>query len=196
MNGQTTTSVDSRGMMLRQRRTAFLQDQYSLSGVSLFTQIMIGCGLYLNDHVSTPGYLCVLLLMAPLGLFYGLAAYLQRRTPADQGPLPVCLGKWGGRAGAVLLALGCLADAQLASFSLCAVMSEILPDVSSFWVAFSTLLLTAFAIGGRDVYALPRLARLMRWALILFIFWPLFSALPQGIWGICFPFWARELTAC
>lgn len=187
MNSRTVTSVHSGESMLRQRMDAFLRDQYALSGVSVFVQTVIGCCLYLFDRVSTPGYLCVLLSMGSAGAFYAAASFLQRRADPEKGVLKTYLGAAGEKAAAVLLAVCLLMDAQLASFSLCAVMSEVLPDVSTLLVALAVFLLTAFAIGGRDQYALPRLSRILRWVLILFLLWPLFRALPQGNRGHLFP---------
>lgn len=182
MNERTATDVRDEESQLAQRTDAYLRDEFALSGVSVYVQLLIGIGLYLFGHVSTPGYQCVLLSGGALASIWALSRFLQRKAPPEMGPLRAFLGPVGEKAADALLALCFLLDAQLAFFTLCAVMSEVLPDVNTLWTALAAALLTACALNG-DSYALPRLSRIMRWVLLLFMAWPMIAALPQGSIG-------------
>ena len=78
MTGKTTACVHSPQQMKAQRWQALAQDRAALCGISVYAQIFIGLALYLYGHVSTPGYLSVLLTI-PFAL---LLVYLARKTAA------------------------------------------------------------------------------------------------------------------
>ena len=179
MNERTTTFVRDEESQLAQRTDAYLRDEYALAGVSVYAQWLIGIALYLFSRVSTPGYMSVLLSGAAMTGIWALSRFLQRNADPEKGVLRAYLGRFGEKAAAAALAMCFLTDAQLAFFTLCAVMSEVLPDVNTLWAALATALLTAFALKG-EPFALPRLSRVLRWVLLLFMAWPVIAALPQG----------------
>ena len=186
MNKRTTTFVRDEESQLAQRTDAYLRDEYALAGVSVYVQWLIGIALYLFSRVSTPGYMSVLLSGAAMTGIWALSRFLQRNADPEKGVLRACLGRYGEKTASAALALCFFADSQLAFFTLCAVMSEVLPDVNTLWAALATALLTAFALKG-DPFALPRLSRVLRWVLLLFMAWPVIAALPQGNIGHLFP---------
>lgn len=182
MNERTTTRVRDAEGQLSQRTDAYLRDEYALSGVSVYVQLLIGTALYLFGRVSTPGYMSVLLSGAAVILIWAVSRLLQRNASAEKGVLREYLGSLGEKAASLLLALCFLVDSQLALFALCAVMGEVLPDVNTFWAALFAALMTALSLRGAP-YALPRLSRILRWVLLLFMAWPMLTALPQGSIG-------------
>lgn len=179
--GQTETSVHSMTAMRRLRRDVFARDQYALTGVCLYAQLLIGVGLYLYGHVSTPGYLSVLLALPAFLAVYFLSLFLAGRRGKGR------LDSAAGRALYFLLGVVSLLDAQLAMFALCAVLSDILPNISPFWGAVAIALITALSVGGGDEYALSRLARLLRWGLLAALLYAAAGAVPSGNVGHLFP---------
>ena len=190
---QTTTDVTDRQTLLRERHKAYALEQYALSGLQLYAQVAIGLALYLYGHVSTPSYLALALLLPFTAGLMGGALWLCRRRQAGETPLASAVGKPLARVLAVTLALCALLDAQLAAYSLSAILSEVLPNVSSLWVALAVAVVTALAIGGGDEYGLPRLARLLRWLLGLMIGFCAVTALPHGSLGHLAPWLGRGM---
>ena len=188
---QTETNVTGRQSLLQERRRVYALEQYALSGLQLYVQMAIGLALYLYQHVSTPGYLSLALLLPFAAGLMGGALWLCRRRQAGETPLESAVGRRLARVLAVALALCALMDAQLAAYSLCAVLSETLPSVSSLWAALAAAVVTALAIGGGDEYALPRLARLLRWLLGLMVGFCAATALPHGSPGHLAPWLGR-----
>lgn len=190
---QTVTDVTDRQTLLRERHKAYALEQYALSGLSLYAQTIIGLALYLYSHVSTPGYLSLLLQLPCCAGLMGGALWLCRRRQAGETPLASAVGRPLARVLAAALALCALLDAQLAAYSLCAILSDVLPHISSLWAALTVAVVTALAIGGGDEYGLPRLARLLRWLLALMIGFCTATALPHGSLGHLAPWLGRGM---
>ena len=184
---KTSTPVHSMDAMLRQRETALAHDQCVLSGVSLYGQIYIGIALYLYSHVSTPGYLSILLAAPFLLLVSLLSLWLARQADPRQGVLRWAAGRRAGSVMAVVLAAVFWLDAQLAVYSLTAIVQNVLPNVSTLWVSLAIAVMMAITIGGGEEHALPRLARMLRWLILAFFLYCLFTALPYGKMGHLFP---------
>lgn len=192
---QTTTSVSDRQGLLRERNRAYALEQYALSGLNLYGQIAIGLSLYLYSHASTAGYLSLLALLPfCLALVLGSLHICRKRKPG-QTPLVSALGKPVAGIVSVALAAVSLLDAQLAAFVLCAVLSDVLPQVSSLWVALAVAVVSALAVGGGDEYGLPRLARLIRWVLLLMIGFCAATAAPYGSPGHLAPWLGQGLPS-
>lgn len=192
---QTTTSVSDRQTLLRERGQAYAMEQYALSGLNLYGQIVIGLSLYLYGHASTAGYLSLLALLPfCLALVLGSLHICRKRQPG-QTPLVSALGKPVAGIVSVALAAVSLLDAQLAAFVICAVLSDVLPQVSSLWVALAVAVVSALAVGGGDEYGLPRLARLMRWVLLLMIGFCAATAAPYGSLGHLAPWLGQGLPS-
>lgn len=171
--------------MRRQRQHVYLQDQCALSGVSIFGQLVIGGAFYLYGHVSTPGYLSILLTLPFLLALAFLSLFLARRAGGKgvleaAGPLP-------GKIIGVLLSLIFLLDAQMAAFAICAMLTDALPHLSPLLSMIALALLTAAAIGGEESYALARLSRLLRWVLLILLAFCALAALPHGSLSYLFP---------
>lgn len=184
---KTGTPVHSMDAMLRQRETALAHDQCVLSGVSLYGQLSIGIALYLYSHVSTPGYLSILLAAPFLLLVSLLSLWLARKAEPGQNVLSWAVGQRAGRVLAVGFGAVFWLDAQLASYSLTAIVQNVLPNVSTLWVSLAVAVMMAFTIGGGNKQALPRLTRLLRWLILAFFLYCLFAALPYGNTGHLFP---------
>lgn len=187
MEGKTKTWVHTENDMRRQRERAAIREKGALSALGIFGQIMIGCSLYLYDHVSTPGYLSILLTLPFLLLIQGLGFWLMKRANPEKGAILDGAGKITGRIMAALLGLLCWLDGQLAFYALCAMVSNILPTVSSFQVALAIALATAFALGGQGNRGLSRLSRLIGALILLCILYCTLIALPYGSGGHLFP---------
>ena len=105
MRRQTTTTIHTAQELLAQRTQVFSSQQSALSGLTLYAQLRIGMAMYLFGHVSTPGYLSVLLTVPAAAALYLLSAYVARRAAPGRRPLEsaaACRGDAAGRAnGAV-----------------------------------------------------------------------------------------------
>ena len=178
--GKTGTGVHSMQALRKLRLDVFARDQYALTGVCLYAQMIIGMGLYLYGYVSTPGYLSVLLTLPAFAGMYFLSLYLAKRR--DRGMLPAA-GRWAG----LLLAAVSLLDAQLALYALCAVLRDILPHVSALGCALAVALITALAVGSGNGGTLARLGRFMRWGLLAALVYAAAGAVPYGNAGHLFP---------
>lgn len=185
--GRTKTRVHSQEEMIRQREKAGLRDRGALGSISLYGQLAIGLSLYLYAEVSTPGYLSLLLLFPYLLLLLLLAWQLVRRTEPGRGVLVSALGEKCGRAMGCFLGLLAWLDGQMALYALCAVVSQILPTASLLLSALAIAAAMALALGGDGAAGLPRLARLMRWMLLIMLAACGIAALPHGHGGNFFP---------
>lgn len=193
MEGKTKTWVHTEETMRRQRERAAIREKAALSSLGIFGQITIGCSLYLYDHVSTPGYLSILLTLPFLLLIQGTGFMLMRRSDPGKGAILEGAGEIAGRILAALLALLCWLDGQLAFYALCAMVSNILPTVSSFQVALAIAVIVAFALGGQGNQGLARLSRLIGVLVFLCIFYCVLIALPYGNGGHLFPLLGRGM---
>ena len=175
---ETHTSVQNTQELYAMRQRSQALEQCILSGISLFAQLLIGMAFYLYDHVSTPGYLSIL-LGVPFALLLAFFSFsLYRRAP--QGCCLLLAGKTGGKWLARLLSLIFLLDAQMAAFAISAILSDVLPHFSPLLTMLAVSLMMAAAIGGEEQYALPRLSRLLRWPLWAALLLCGLAALPHG----------------
>lgn len=175
---QTQTPVHSIKDMMRQRHRAYAQDQCILSAMGLYAQLVMGTAFYLYEHVSTPGYLSILLCLPLLLLMAFLSLRLSRRTKG--GAIFSLAGKIPGKALALILAAVFFLDAQLAAYAISAILSDVLPNLSPLLTMMAVALIMGASIGGEDEYALPRLSRLVRWPLLIAVIFCAVTALPHG----------------
>ena len=187
MTGQTLSSVHDPSSMLRQRWEALAHDQCALCGAGIYSQIIIGLSLYVYDHVSTPGWMSVLLMLPYLLGMFLWARLLARRADAEKGVMASAMGEKAARVLGLLPAAAFLFDAALIFFSLCAVIENVLPDLSPRWISLSVALFTSAALIQKNEYALPRLARLLRWLIAVPLLYCAFTAIPHGNAAHFFP---------
>lgn len=187
MRRQTTTTIHTAQELLAQRTQIFSSQQSALSGLTLYAQLRIGMAMYLFGHVSTPGYLSVLLTVPAAAALYLLSAYVARRAAPGRRPLESAAGRVGERVVLLALAAAMLLDAQMALYALVSMISEVLPGIRPLVTASAVALLTMLALGGEDTYALARLARLMAWVLAAILFYCVLGAVPSGNIGHLFP---------
>lgn len=184
---QTASSVHTMDDMLSQRSHALALDQCALSGVSLYGQMAIGIAFYLYSHVSTPGYLSILLTL-PFLLFLSLGSWwLARQTPPDENVIRWALGKKAEKPISLCFALIFLLDAQLAFYALTAMMQNVLPNMSTLLIALSVAFTAAVTLGRGDEYALHRLTRFLRWVFLCIFAYCAITSLPYGSAGHLYP---------
>lgn len=185
--GRTQTWVHTEESMMMQRKKAEIRQNWALSGLSLYGQLMIGLSLYLYDHVSTPGYFSVLLVLPFLLMLCLACRWMLRKHQGDNRTIFSAAGNRMGKFAAILWALICWLDGQLAFYALCSMVSNILPTISSFLVALAIAVTVAFALGGRGREGLARLSRLMGWLIFLCILYCAAIGFPYGDDGHLFP---------
>ncbi|MBE5783984.1 MAG: hypothetical protein E7329_11800 [Clostridiales bacterium] len=184
---QTATPVHTMDDMLSQRSRALALDQCALSGVSLYGQLTIGIAFYLYAHVSTPGYLSILITLPYLLLMSLGGWWLARQTPSSENAIQWAVGKKAEKPLSLCFSLIFLLDAQLAFYALTAMMQNVLPDMSTFFISLAVALTTAITISGGDEYALHRLTRFLRWIFLLVFLYCAITSLPYGSIGHLFP---------
>lgn len=187
MTGKTTACVHSPQQMKAQRWQALAQDRAALCGISVYAQIFIGLALYLYGHVSTPGYLSVL-LMVPFAL---LLVYLARKTaaPAEEeaGVISFAAGKRMEKPVLFLFLLLHLFNAQLTFAALCAMLLDAMPEHSLWKMALLIAPVLAWANSGRTEDALARLARFLKWVIFALLLYSMLAAVPCGKAAHFFP---------
>lgn len=187
MTGKTETNLDSTRRMLAYRWQTLARDRCAISGLTVFTQIFIGMALYLYDQVSTPGYLSILLALPfALGIL-ALARAAARRADPQTGVLLSALGEKAVRPALLLFAMLHLLDGLLVFVSICAVLLDVMPDHNLWKISLAVSLALAWANGGRQTEALSRLARFIKWVLIVLLGYCLISAVPYGRAAHFFP---------
>ena len=174
MIGKTETKVHSARQMQAQRWQALAQDRCALGGGAVYAQIFIGLALYLYDHVSTPGYISVLLTI-PFALL--LLLLVLKTAPAMRH----------GKATAFLFALLHLFNAQLIFISLSAILMNTMPDHSLWTMALLVAAALAWANSGRREDALARLTHFAKWLILILLGYALVTALPHGNASYFFP---------
>lgn len=156
---QTHTSVHSRAAALGQRQGQSIRDHFTLSGILLYAQVVIGCALVLYEQVSTPGYISILLLLLPMGVLYAISLFLSSRSYLRE--------KLTGKIADGLLFICLFLDAQFCLYAFSGIVREILPDYSSALISFVTLLCVLPSLRKQHSHALPSLARLMKYPLLV-----------------------------
>ena len=179
MTGQTTTTIHNQAQMNAQRWQALAEDRCALCGLSVYAQIFIGLALYLYTHVSTPGYLSILLSL-PYAL---LLLFLARKTAAQSGGQGLVLP----RLAAFPFLLLHLFNAQLVSLSLCAILMDAMPEQSLWKMALLLSPALAWANSGRREDALSRLSRFLKWVILVLLGYALVTAFPYGSAAYFFP---------
>lgn len=182
------TAVHTQEQMLAQRRDARLRAQCSLSGMQLYAQIAIGLSLYLFDHVSTPGYLSLLLMLPYLALLCALAQFVKKRAGSAEDPFFFAVGKRTGRMLMLPLILIHLMDALLLFFSLCAIAGDVMPDMSPMWVALFIALVTALSLSTSHLrQPQAQMAHMLRWLVAGMLGFCMLAAIPHGSAAHFFP---------
>lgn len=184
MKGQTHSAVHSQRAMEAQRQGEGIRNQFILSALHLYAQVVIGLAFYLYGHVSTPGYMSVLLLLFPLAGAYGISLWLRKKKGLMEGP-------WG-RAAHGLLFLCLLSDAQMSLYAFVEIVREMLPDYNSALIALVTLLCVLPALQKQHSHALPSLARLMKFPLLMGLGFCLVGGAAQGSGQHLFPLFGME----
>jgi len=186
---ETATPVHSMDALLQYRKDAFAREQGILSAVSVLGQSVIGAALYLYGHVGTPGYLSILLTVPWALLIAALSLYLIQH--AKDGAVLEAAGKTPGKIFPLMLFPVFFLDAQLAAYAISAILSDALPRFSPLLTMLAVALIMAAAMGGENEYALPRLAGMLRWPLLIALFYCGLTALPHGSPGYLFPLLGR-----
>lgn len=171
MNGsvfQTGTAVHDLSSLYRQEKQALARNEWGLTALSVGGQAVIGTAFYLYAHVSTPGYISILLLIPAGLLLASFSMWLLKR--AGGGPALLLAGNAAGRGAALVLGVTCFLDAQMAAWALCALVGEALPQMSPLLPLLGAVLMTGAAL--QEGGGLRRLARLLR-------------ALVPGAIGLC-----------
>ena len=183
--GQTTTTVHSPARMINQRRAASLRDKSSLNALSVYAQLSIGFSLYLYGYVSTPGYLSTLLTALMLPLFFLPGWFLARRKKTGLSVTASAAGTSGAKAFFLCFFLLHLMDAQLAFFTLCAVVRDVMPDFGRAAVALAAALFCA--LGGGEEDSLYRLSRPLKWLIFALLLYCVIISVPHGSAAHFFP---------
>ena len=187
MTGKTETYVHSAEQMKAQRWNALADDRCVLGGVSVFTQVFVGLALYLYTHVSTPGYLSVLLTV-PFALLLVLLAFgAVKNTDPETGAIAFSAGKRLEKPVLFLFLMLHLFNAQLTFVSLCAVLLEAMPEHSQWKLALFSAVALAWAGSGRREDVLARLARFLKWVIFFLFLYVVLSAVPHGSAAHFFP---------
>ncbi len=187
MTAQTTTDVHSTAQMKAQRWKALAEDRCALSGISVYTQIFIGMALYLYGHVSTPGYLSILLTIPFAFLLLFLARRTGRNAEGQNGVIACAAGKRGTKIVLFLFLLLHLMNAQLIFVSLCAMLLDAMPEHSLWKMTLLVVPVLAWANSGRQEDALARLSRFLKWVIFLLLLSAFLSAAPHGRAAHFFP---------
>lgn len=187
---QTTTSVHSAVSQQHQRWEAYIRDQYKLSALCLCANLWSGYALYVIDHVSTPGYWAMLLLIFPLMLFYVLSLIIARAAKegsALTSLLPSCLG----RILEIALALSLILDAQLILCSAVSLLGEMLPTLRRWVITPLFVAVCASTLVRNKPFALIRLAGLVFFPLLAVLFTSSAPAVTQGSFNHFFPLFGQ-----
>ena len=178
MIAETETKTHGPQQMKAQRWQSLAQDRCALCGMAVYAQIFIGLALYLYDHVSTPGYLSILLSIP----FAVLVLFLTLKTAQTAGA-----EKRRSKLVSFLFALLHLFNAQLVFTSLCAILMNTMPDHSLWTMALLTALALAWANSGRREDALAHLTHFLKWLILILLGYAMVTALPHGSITYFFP---------
>ena len=183
--GQTATTVHSPSQMIAQRRTASLRDKSGLNALSVYAQLCVGFSLFLYGQVSTPGYLSALLTAPVLLLLFLPARFLARRKKPGISVTVSAAGANGSKVFFLCYSLLHLLDAQLAFFTLCAVVRDVMPDFERTAAALASALFCA--LGGGEDEGLSRLSRPLKWLIGALLLYCVVIAVPHGRAAHFFP---------
>ena len=186
MTAKPPYQPDADALLRGQRSRALARDQAALCALHLFAQVDVGLCLYVYDHVSTPGYLSVLLTVP-----FALALLFWARRAALRLPSDGCLldAARGGvrRALAFLLLLHALLDAALLFHGLCALILDVMPDAPPLPTGFAVAAFAGLTLVQPGDHALPRLARLLRFLIPALLLYGVIAAIPHGKAAHFFP---------
>lgn len=172
--------------MLAQRRMASLRDKNGLNALNVYAQLGIGFSLYLYRQVSTPGYLSTLLAALMLPLFFLPGLFLARRKRLGFSVTVSAAGAGGAKFFFLCFFLLHLLDAQLAFFTLCAVVRDVMPDFERTAIALAAALFCALG-GGEKQDSLYRLSRPLKWLIFALLLYCVIISVPHGSAAHFFP---------
>ena len=155
-------TVHDPGSMLAQRRGALARDLSALTGMEMYAQIFLGLSLYVYDHVSTPGYLSLLLTLPFLLILLFWSRWLGKNTSGTDG-IWFQLKKPTARCLSLLLFLWAMLDAALLFYGLCVLFGDVMNDLHPLFAPAAVILFTALSLIRPGEHSLPRLAHLLRW---------------------------------
>ena len=185
MNGKTLTSVHSEAAMFAQRWRACVQEQCALQAAGVYAQLYIGMALYLYAHVSTAGYLSILLTAPYLLLIWGLALFVSKRTgPEGIGAI---LGAGAAKAFYLLAALVYFLDAQLIFYALCAILRDVMPGQPPVFLAVCAALAVPLGLACNQESVPARVFRPMKWVIAGLLLYCAATSLPYGNAAYFFP---------
>lgn len=176
---RTHTAVHSREAALNLRQAAALKNQFTLSALHLYAQLIAGFAFMLYRHVSTPGYMSVMLLFLPLWAGYALSCHLRRKCGLME--------KRCGRFAKGLLSLCLFLDAQMSLYAFTEIVRELLPDYNSALISLVSLLCVLPSLRNQNAHALPTLSHFLRWPMAVGFAFCMLGAARQGETGHLFP---------
>ena len=171
--------------MIAQRQTTALRDKSALNALSVYAQLCIGFSLYLYGQVSTPGYLSTLLTLPVLLLLFLPSWFLAGWKQPGLSVTESAAGTSGARIFFLCFFLLHLMDAQLAFFTLCAAVRDVMPDFERTAVALAAALFCA--LGGGEDESLSRLSRPLKWLIGALLLYCVVIAVPHGSAAHFFP---------
>ncbi len=187
MTGKTVSSVSTMDGLRAQRWQALGRDQSALAAMSVFAQLWISFALYLYGHVSTPGAFSLLLTLPYLLLIWFMGRFLARGAKQGEDAVASAVGNKAAKAFYFLFSLLHFMDAQLTLYAFCAVAGDVMPGHSALSTTLAVALLCFAALDRDPENVLPRLARLLKWAVGALLLYCALIALPYGKTAHFFP---------
>ena len=187
MTGKTVSSVQSASAAMDQRQKAFVCDQCALNAFAMYAQIIIGFALYLYDHVSTPGWISLLLTFPYLFILIWLSSLLLGRCRAGENLIFSAVGKGLSSVFYFLFSFVFFIDALLAFYALCAIMRDVMPDHSAWTGSVFIAVICFLSIKDNQANVLPCLGRFLKWLVGGLLLYCFAIALPYGKTAHFFP---------
>ena len=187
MTNQTLSSVHSEASAEKQRVYTFARERCALSAMVIYAQLWIDFSLYLYDHVSTPGWISLLLIVPYAAAMLCMAKYLLFHTSGCDDPIVFAAGEKASRLFFILLSISPLFDGFISFYALCALIRDVMPDLSAWEGALAVAFTCAYSLSGKKERALPHLGSFLKWIVGILLLYCFLIAIPHGKASHFFP---------
>ena len=195
MTKQTLSFVHSEGAAEQQRVCAFARERCGLSAMVIYAQLWIGFSLYLYDHVSTPGWISLLLIGPYAAAMLCMGKYLLFHANGCDDPIVFAAGKKASRLFFILLSISPLFDGFISFYALCALIRDVMPDHSVWEGALAVAFTCAYSLGSGKERALPHLGSFLKWIVGILLLYCFLIAIPHGKASHFFPLMGSGISS-
>ncbi len=195
MTEQTVSSVHTEAEARKQRVCAYARERCVLNAMVLYAQLWIGFSLYLYDHVSTPGWISLLLTGPYAAALLYIGKFLASHTNGRDNLIVFAAGEKASKLFFILLSIPPLFDGFISFYALCALIRDVMPDHSAWEGAVAVAFTCAVSLDHGKEQALTHLGSFLKWIVGALFVYCFLIAIPHGKASHLFPIFGNGMNS-